>query len=661
MISLPTWWKKLAAEESEEVRLFQDERARITRLLLLLGFLMTTFFLALALVNGGPIPFLPIATDLDLLALAYWIDRRPQDYRWVSRLLLFPALGFSLMDMLSWPSDVLAPPLVFLPTLAYFAVLLDGPRAGLLMALGELALLGFYDWHYPQPGPVAAVVRSNLVITVPGYLFMGWVAWRQFRDLGRAVTAQAAKLKKLTAECDQILSTIFRSLEERVSGVRRLLRRLTPRSVPALRREVKAMTGILEDFTTQSMGLYREEIALTQDSPLDQARLQMIRVFAGGIFCFFLAGGLRNFIYFPQALPIILGSVAMVGLLWLAVARLRFPPAVLPWVFGLALSLAFLPAVAHWGREFLAPPLFVIPVLVVAASLTGPISLGLASLGLYLAALAWYFLSPVSWTESQLYVLVYLVILAPDLLASGWIFWRLRHRRLERLTSQAQNYQRSMRMRRRLTGTLLHDMRNPLAVLTPLLSHHPGAAEWGLVREMTDRMADILQNSRTLLDVEGLVPAHYLKPVKWGWLVGEIESLFALRFKAKKISLKIQGGAGLRALALPDLLVNSILANLVSNALKFSPRGSSLFLRAQVEDGEFVIRVRDEGPGFSTEQLVAFRRGQRLTHSPGTEGEEGLGLGLFLSRDYAHFMGGELELKAGKDGGTEAVLRLKKA
>ena len=662
MIPVPAWWKKLAAEEAEEARLFQAERTRILRALLMLACLMTTFFLALALITANPqFPWLPLLTDTDMLILAFWLDRRPQDYRWISRFFLFPSVALILLDVMGWSTDVLVPPLVFLPTMAYFALLLDGPRAGLVLALLEFGFLGFYFFLNPQPGAAAILVRSNLLLVVPGYLLIGWVAWGQFRDLARAVTARTLALKELTEECDRILATIFQSLEEKVFETRRLLRDFKAGSLPRLRDQVKSMGDSLQGFTDRSLGIYHEQLPASEESLLDQARIKMIRVFAAGILAFFILGGLRNFYYFRQIGLVVFASIALLALLYISFGKLRIKPRTLPWVFALALFAAFIPSILYWGRLSLAPPLFVIPIFVVVASLTGPVWMGLAALGLYLAVLAWYFLSPVAWTVSQLYTLIYLGILAPDLLAAGWIFWRLRHRRLENLGVQTEGYYRSLRMRRRLMGTLLHDMRNPLVVLTSLVGEKKSPKKWGPVRDMVDRMADILQSGRTLLDVEGLVPRHHLKPVEWRRMVEQMEALFSSRLKEKKISLQIEGDPAAKALALPDLLVNSILANLLSNALKFSARGSVIRMEALLSDEEFVLRISDEGQGFSGAQLEAFKKGQRLENSPGTEGEPGTGLGLFLSRDYARFMGGDLELSGRDGGGTVAVLRLMRA
>ncbi|HET9868982.1 MAG TPA: HAMP domain-containing sensor histidine kinase, partial [bacterium] len=407
-------------------------------------------------------------------------------------------------------------------------------------------------------------------------------------------------------------------------------------------------------------GLQREDPSLPGEPPLEQFRARMVRLFTNGILFFFLLGALRNLALIPARWPVILGCVSVLSLFRLGLGMRWFAPRALPWAFAASLFLSFLPSFYYWGRGSLTPPLFVIPVFVIAVSLTGPILLGLAALALYLAVVGWYWLSPAAWTQGQFYVLAYLALLAPDLLAAGWIFWRLRLRRLESLAAQVEGHRRSLRMRRRLMGTLLHDMRNPLVVLASLAADK-GPMDAEAARDMTDRMADILQAGRALLDVEGLVPRHRLRPVAWGDLLADTESLFASRMRDKELRLEKSGDPALRALALPDLLVNSVLANLLSNALKFSPRGSAITLEASERDGRLAIRVLDRGPGLTPPQLESFRKGQRLANSPGTEGEPGTGLGLFLSRDYARFMGGDLQLLARDGGGTEALLTLESA
>ena len=96
------------------------------------------------------------------------------------------------------------------------------------------------------------------------------------------------------------------------------------------------------------------------------------------------------------------------------------------------------------------------------------------------------------------------------------------------------------------------------------------------------------------------------------------------------------------------------LTNLISNAIAFGTRASVL-----VEDnGELVIRVRDEGPGIPAEELErVFEPFYRLEHSRNRD-SGGTGLGLTIARDIAQAHGGTLVLANLPQGGLEAALRL---
>jgi len=96
------------------------------------------------------------------------------------------------------------------------------------------------------------------------------------------------------------------------------------------------------------------------------------------------------------------------------------------------------------------------------------------------------------------------------------------------------------------------------------------------------------------------------------------------------------------------------LTNLISNAIDFGTRAT-----VQLDDnGELVIRVRDEGPGVPEEELErVFEPFYRLEHSRNRD-SGGTGLGLTIARDIAQAHGGTLVLANLPQGGLEAALRL---
>jgi two-component system sensor histidine kinase/response regulator len=106
--------------------------------------------------------------------------------------------------------------------------------------------------------------------------------------------------------------------------------------------------------------------------------------------------------------------------------------------------------------------------------------------------------------------------------------------------------------------------------------------------------------------------------------------------------------------------LDQVIDNLVSNAVKFSPPGKSVWLAVGVApDGRPECRVRDEGPGCDEQDLAAmFTRYRRLSARP-TGGEPSTGLGLSIAKRYAEAMNGELHCESEPGRGATFVLRLR--
>ncbi len=101
--------------------------------------------------------------------------------------------------------------------------------------------------------------------------------------------------------------------------------------------------------------------------------------------------------------------------------------------------------------------------------------------------------------------------------------------------------------------------------------------------------------------------------------------------------------------------VEQILVNLLGNAVRHTPSGSTVRVTASVTDDTFVVRVEDEGPGIPEEDV------ERIFDTYYTNsGEEGVGsgLGLPLSRRLARLLGGELQVANCEGGGACFSLHL---
>jgi signal transduction histidine kinase len=97
-------------------------------------------------------------------------------------------------------------------------------------------------------------------------------------------------------------------------------------------------------------------------------------------------------------------------------------------------------------------------------------------------------------------------------------------------------------------------------------------------------------------------------------------------------------------------LVKNILINLISNATKFSEKGTDVLVRTDVQDDNVSITVQDKGIGISEEDqkhlFSSFFRGKNAANIPGT------GLGLHIVKRYADLLGGTLQLQSRLGEGT---------
>ncbi len=125
-------------------------------------------------------------------------------------------------------------------------------------------------------------------------------------------------------------------------------------------------------------------------------------------------------------------------------------------------------------------------------------------------------------------------------------------------------------------------------------------------------------------------------------LFERIQSLFRENLQAKSLVFVNQLPPGLRVLADENMLF-ALTRNLVSNAIKFTPRGGRITIsQAETVPSETGFRVCDTGIGIPTVILEGLFKLDSKTNRPGTEGETSTGLGLVLVREFAERNSGRI-------------------
>ncbi len=208
-----------------------------------------------------------------------------------------------------------------------------------------------------------------------------------------------------------------------------------------------------------------------------------------------------------------------------------------------------------------------------------------------------------------------------------------------------------------------HDLRNYFANIVFAAELLSSSAE---LKDGHRRLADSIKSSADtgMLFLQAFLEqqeqqAHgaAIEPLPVRQMLCEVVDLLGRAAKAKSIHLDLLPHdmvivSGLRA------GVTHVLQNLVSNAIKYSPRDTRVEITAVRHGKCGRMQVLDRGPGIDeTDQAQLFQRFTKLSNEP-TEGESSTGLGLALSKQQARAMGGNLWYELREGGGSVFTLEL---
>jgi signal transduction histidine kinase len=262
----------------------------------------------------------------------------------------------------------------------------------------------------------------------------------------------------------------------------------------------------------------------------------------------------------------------------------------------------------------------------------------------------------------------FLLVLGGGLMALGIRAWV---RDKDRLLAQLQ---RERDFEASLIPKLFHDLRVPLGNLIGMTDIARGDPKFmedsGRRREYFDivmRAANdmfflidnVLETYRIKSETLRLSPA----PTSLTALLDESLKDFHYQARKKQIGLTTDFPETDVELTADRVKIVRVIQNLLANAIKFSPRGGRIVLKARAQDGGITIRVVDEGPGVPQELLAPlFDEGAATPRRESEEGDgEGFGLGLKVVREFVRLHGGRFWIEPNAPHGAQFCFSLPQA
>lgn len=215
-------------------------------------------------------------------------------------------------------------------------------------------------------------------------------------------------------------------------------------------------------------------------------------------------------------------------------------------------------------------------------------------------------------------------------------------------------------LRAALLAAVSHDLRTPLASIKASVSslrlpdvEFPDGVREELLESIetgADRLTGLVTNLLDMSRIQAEAVDLHIEPVR----LDEIVHRAAIGLDTRGAEVTFDLDDRLPGVDADGALLEHVVANLVDNACKWSPKGGRVRVDAQQLSDTVHLRVIDRGPGIPVELrqsvLMSFRRGGDAASVEGT------GLGLAVASGFARLMGIHLVLDDTPGGGTTATL-----
>ena len=213
--------------------------------------------------------------------------------------------------------------------------------------------------------------------------------------------------------------------------------------------------------------------------------------------------------------------------------------------------------------------------------------------------------------------------------------------------------------RRSALADVSHELRTPLTVIQGNLEalldgvYPADAAHLQPILEETRLMERLIEDLRTLTLVEAGSLVLHREPTDLGALLNEVAASYRSQAEQAGIALEVTTAGDLPTLNVDPARIREVVSNLMTNALRHTPRDGKVELSAQLAGDQVEVTVHDTGSGIPADQLDRiFDRFYRSPDSPGS------GLGLPIAKSLVEAHGGTITAISEAGHGTAITISI---
>ncbi|HEX2188486.1 MAG TPA: ATP-binding protein [Longimicrobiaceae bacterium] len=215
--------------------------------------------------------------------------------------------------------------------------------------------------------------------------------------------------------------------------------------------------------------------------------------------------------------------------------------------------------------------------------------------------------------------------------------------------------QEAMQARDDVLAVVAHDLRNPLSTIRMAAEMLLESAEpvqrrpAEIIHRSAERANRLIQDLLEVTRIERGKLSLDLRPDALDPLLDEAVAMLRPLATARSVALEKETPTGLPKVVMDGTRILQVISNLVGNAIKFTPEGGRITVRAEPAEGEVRVAVADTGQGISPEQLPhVFGRFWQASDAD----QRGIGLGLSIARGIAEAHGGRIWVESTLGEGT---------